>query len=296
MAEPAINKTYVVTGATSGIGRAITEELLEKGMSVIGIGRSSERCEAARDTLAQQYPQGRITYLLADLSLQTAVRGLRPAIEQQLTEWKRPALDGLVNNAGTFTFHRTITGEGFEKQWAVNHLAPFLLTYELLPLLQSAPSARIISVSSGSHFRTSMNWDDLQFKQRYRPLRAYQQSKLANVLFIAELRRRLGSEASITAFAADPGLVNTRIGLKSRSPIARLVWDLIRRRGIQPEESARGIITLLLDQDIHDSPHVYWKHGKPMQPNLKALDAHDGERLWAISVQMCHLESSPGPA
>jgi len=286
-------RTYVVTGATSGIGYAIAEGLLAKGMSVIGIGRSPERCKAAQDTLASRHPQGRAAYLLADLSLQTEVRGLRSAIDHQLVAWKHTTLDGLVNNAGTFTFHRTITGEGFENQWAVNHLAPFLLTHELLPLLQSAPSARVISVSSGSHFRTRMNWDDLQFKQRYPPLRAYQQSKLANVLFIAELRRRLGPDSSITAFAADPGLVNTRIGLKSRSPLARLVWDLIRRRGIQPEESARGIRELLLAPDIVGSPHLYWKHGKPMQPNPQALDPAAGKRLWELSEHMCGLEPRP---
>ena len=238
---------------------------------MIGVGRSEERCQAAETTLAQSFPESCVRYLIADLSLQAKVRTLHPRIEAQLSAWGRAGLDALVNNAGAFTFHRTLSAEGIEMQWAVNHLAPFLLTHELLPLLRAAPSARVITVSSASHYRTTIDWDDVELAHRYNPLRAYQQSKLANVLFTAELRRRLGAASSVYAFAADPGLVNTRIGLKSGSIIARLFWDLRRRSGISPAESARGIAALLMDPDAPAAPDVYWKHGEPVAQILMPL-------------------------
>jgi len=297
MIEPAGTiRTALITGATSGIGRALAEELLRHGMSVIGVGRSEERCQAAETTLAQSFPESCVRYLIADLSLQAKVRTLHPRIEAQLSAWGRAGLDALVNNAGAFTFHRTLSAEGIEMQWAVNHLAPFLLTHELLPLLRAAPSARVITVSSASHYRTTIDWDDVELAHRYNPLRAYQQSKLANVLFTAELRRRLGAASSVHAFAADPGLVNTRIGLKSGSIIARLFWELRRRSGISPAESARGIAALLMDPDAPAAHDVYWKHGEPVAPNPYALDEDAGRRLWELSLSMCSLakESSAG--
>jgi len=281
--------TCVVTGATSGIGRALTEGLLRRGMRVIGVGRSTERCRDTETLLSRTYPQAENAFLIADLSLQSSVRSLPAQIEAQLKAWDCTGLDALVNNAGTFTFHRTLTSEGIETQWAVNHLAPFLLTHELLPLLRQAPAARVVTVSSSSHFRTSINWNNIQLSGLYNPLRAYQQSKLANVLFTVELRRRLGPDSSISAFAADPGLVNTRIGMKSRSLLAHVVWDLRRRSGITPDESAQGIIKLLLNPDAPASADVYWKHGEPMAPNPYAGNADAGRRLWELSIEMCGL-------
>ncbi|MBN2556747.1 MAG: SDR family NAD(P)-dependent oxidoreductase [Anaerolineales bacterium] len=295
MAEPAGTiRTALITGATSGIGRALAEKLLCRGISVIGVGRSEERCQAAEAMLAQSSPAACVRYLVADLSLQADVRTLRPQIEAQLSAWGQAGLDALVNNAGAFTFHRTLTAEGIEMQWAVNHLAPFLLTHELLPLLRAAPSARVVTVSSASHYRTTINWNNVELANRYNPLRAYQQSKLANVLFTMELRRRLGAASCVHAFAADPGLVNTRIGSKSGSILARLVWDLRRRSGISPAESARGIAALLLDPDAPAASDVYWKHGKPVAPNPYALDKDAGRRLWELSLFMCSLAEQGG--
>lgn len=287
-------RTCVVTGATSGIGRALAEGLLNHGIHVIGIGRSLERCQDTERTLGSRFPGARTAFLLADLGQQSQIRALRPQIENRLAAWGVVGLDALVNNAGTFTFYRTVTPDGLEMQFAVNHLAPFLLTHELLPLLHQATAARVITVSSSSHYRTSINWNNIQLSGLYNPLRAYQQSKLANVLFTAELRRRLGNSSSISAFAADPGLVNTRIGMKSRSLLARVFWDLRRRSGITPEESAAGILALLLDPDAPASAEVYWKHGKPVAPNPEALDPQEGSRLWNVSAAMCKLPAHEG--
>lgn len=139
-------------------------------------------------------------------------------------------------------------------QWAVNHLAPFLLTMELLPLLDAAPGGRIITVSSGSHYNTRLNWQDIQLRRRYNPLRAYNQTKLANVLFTLEFNRRYASCSRMRAFAADPGLVNTEIGLKSNSFLARWVWDIRRRGGVTPEFAAQGLVVLATEPNIQESP------------------------------------------
>ena len=238
-------KTFVVTGATSGIGLATAEELARQGAHVIGVGRSAARGQAVAQRLAALNPTGRVTYCTADLACQGDVVALAANIRDLVAAAGRPALDGLVNNAGTFTYWLALTPEGVETQWAVNHLAPFLLTLELLPLLQAAPTARIVTVSSGSHYGTSLNWDDIQLRRRYNGLQAYKQTKVANVLFTTELNRRLGSQSPVRAFAADPGLVNTDIGLKGTPGLVQWIWARRRAVGISAAEAARGIIYLL---------------------------------------------------
>lgn len=285
MTKKVTKKTYVVTGATSGIGLAIMEGLAEKGHDLIGIGRSPERCEKQKVRLYEIYHDNRVEYLVADLSSQADIRQVIKSIELVLTDWNKEGLDGLINNAGTFTYWQKLTSEGFETQWAVNHLAPFLLTNLLLPLLEKKSDTRVITVSSGSHYNTKLNWSNIQGAGRYNPLKAYKHTKLANVLFTAELNRRLRPGSTIRAFAADPGLVNTGIGEKTHSWIAKQIWIRRRKKGIPAAQSAAGIIRLL-DDDLADQSALYWKHGKAKNPNPFALNEDHGWRLWEISAQM----------
>ncbi len=282
-------KLFVVTGATSGIGLAIVRELLKRGQAVIGVGRSETRCADVARQSAESFPDGRLAFEVADLSTQRNVRRLAVDIGRRLDGWGEVGLDGLVNNAGTFTFWQTLTPEGFETQWAVNHLAPFLLTNLLLPRLQAKPEARVVTVSSGSHYGARLDWSDIQRLRHYNPLQVYKQTKLANVLFTAELGRRLGVSSSIRALAADPGLVDTEMGMKVNSRLARWVWSIRRRSGIPAERSAAGIVRLLLDPDVLHSREVYWKHGRPKPPDPAGLDADAARRLWELSAQMCGL-------
>ena len=289
MIEKDTKKTYLITGATSGIGLAIMEELADRGNDLIGIGRSSERCKIQRERLEGIFPDINIEYLVADLSNQNEIRKAVKGINKLLDDWGEDGLDGLINNAGTFTYWQKLTAEGFETQWAVNHLAPFLLTNLLLPLLEKKSNARVITVSSGSHYNAKLNWTDIQGTGRYNPLRSYKHTKLANVLFTAELNRRLGSGSSIRAYAADPGLVNTGIGEKTQSRLAKQIWIQRRKKGIPAAASAAGIIQLL-DDDLEDRSAIYWKHGKSKKPNPFALDKDHGWRLWEISAKMTGLE------
>jgi NAD(P)-dependent dehydrogenase (short-subunit alcohol dehydrogenase family) len=284
-----LNKLYVITGSTSGIGYALAEILLRKGASIIGVGRSTERCERAKQMLMDQVPGATLSYCVGDLAIQAQTREIARDVERVVETWGYGGLDGLINNAGTFTFWQRITSEGFETQWAANHLAPFLLTVELLPLLKRSEKAKIITVSSGSHYNTKMRWDDIQLLKRYNPLQAYKQTKLANVLFTAELNRRLGPESKVRAFAADPGLVNTGMGEKTGSRVAGWYWSFRRKKGIPAEESAAGIAALLLDPSAAERGEIYWKHGSPKAPDPQALDPIAGERLWDMSAKMCGI-------
>jgi NAD(P)-dependent dehydrogenase (short-subunit alcohol dehydrogenase family) len=277
----------VVTGATSGIGLAIAGLLASQGVFVIGVGRSVAGCQAAEKRLRQAHPACQVRYLVADLSLQSEIHALAGQVREILAYEGAVWLDGLINNAGTFTYWLELTPEGFETQWAVNHLAPFLLTHELLPLLQAAPTARVVTVSSASHQGARLNWADIQLRRTYNGLRAYQQTKLANILFTVELNARLGEHATVRAFAADPGLVRTDIGLKHTPTLARWMWKLRRSLGIQPDEAARGLVFLATEAAIQESTEVYWRHCTPRQATPAALDRQAAGRLWQLSARMC---------
>ena len=284
-----MQQTFVVSGATSGIGLAAAEQLAGLGAFVIGTGRSAARCAAAAARLGSAYPRAEVRYLVADLALQAGVLDLAARVRKELAARKIPSLDGLVNNAGTFTYYKSLTPDGFETQWAVNHLAPFLLTYELLPVLAASSAARVVTVSSASHYHTRLRWNDLQLRRGYNGLLAYKQTKLCNVLFTAELRRRLGAGSPVWAFAADPGLVFTDMGFKGNPGLVRWIWSVRRRGGMPPAESARGIVFLATEPSIHNSPEIYWLHGRPKAPSSYALVPEAGRRLWEISAQMCGI-------
>ena len=210
-------KTFVLTGATSGIGLAVANLLAERGAFLIGVGRSTARCAEVESHLRSTHPHAQIEYCVADLSLQEQVRRLAEEIRLKLQSHQAKTLEGLINNAGTFTYQISLTSEMFEMQWAVNHLAPFLLTHELLSLLRAAPGGRVVTVSSGSHYNTRLKWKDLQLKNGYNPLLAYKQSKLANVLFTAELNRRLGNQFSSAGFRSRSRSGLHRPGLERQS-------------------------------------------------------------------------------
>ena len=286
------SKTAIVTGATAGIGLAAATALAAQGAFVIGVGRSAARCLDAEKTILLAQSGAKIKFLLADLSLQSQVRGLASDIKQTLHSAGHTSLDILVNNAGTFSGSYIKTPDGVELTLAVNHIAPFLLTHELLPLLKAAPSGRVITVSSGSHYHTSIDFKHLNAPWIYNGLWAYKVSKMANVLFTLEFNRQM-KDTSVRAFAVDPGLVNTEIGLKTTDPLARLIWQFRRKSGVPPEIPARTILYLACENSVQYSSEGYWYDCHPRKPDPQALRLDNASKLWEISCQMCGL-AEPG--
>ncbi|MGE5529067.1 MAG: SDR family NAD(P)-dependent oxidoreductase [Patescibacteria group bacterium] len=278
-------------GATSGLGLAAARSLTGLGWRVIGVGRAAERCAAAEEAIRKEWPEARVAYFTADLGSQRQVRALAEEIRRFAEAECGGRLDALVNNAAAVTTWYTATEDGYETQFAVNHLAPFLLTRELLPLLKQAETARVITVSSGSHYGTRLHWPDVMYRRGYHCLLAYKQSKLANVLFTAELNRRLGMESNIRAYAVDPGLVDTAIGEKGTGGLVRWFWRLRRRGGAPPEEAARTIVHLAAALRLEDPEAIYWKDCRPKRPSRYAEREDAARRLWELSERLCGVNT-----
>src|SRR5260221_3787732 len=217
------DKTALVTGATSGIGRVTAEQLAARGARLAIVGRSAEKTNATVAAIRQSSGNPAVEGLLADLSRQSEVRALAEQVEERY-----PMLDVLVNNAGGVFANRQETADGLEMTFAVNHLAYFLLTNLLLDNLQAAAAAhgtaRIVNVASGAHQRVpGLDFDDLQSKRHYQMFPVYGASKLANLLFNAELARRLALNGGrVTTNAMHPGLVHTGFGRNNRAWYIRL--------------------------------------------------------------------------
>ncbi len=288
-------KTMVVTGATSGIGLAAARGLAGRGAFVIGVGRTEEHMAAAREDILAQFPAARIVFLPADLSSQRQILTLGALIHKKVQVEGGGKLDVLVNNAGSVANWYTATEDGYELQFAVNHLAPFLLTHELLPALKAAPIGRVITVSSSSHRHGHIHWADVMLRRNYNTLWAYQQSKLANVLFTYEFNRRYGRDSNLRAFVADPGLVNTEIGLKGTSGIVRWIWDRRRKKGTNPDEGAATILFLASDADVGSGHDIYWKKCRPLSPGRNALREEEAARLWELSERLCGIPHTQAP-
>lgn len=283
------NKIAVITGASSGIGFQTALEFCRHGASVIGVARSPQRCEEARLKILSACPDAKILFLIADLSRQSEIHRLATEINQTLQQQGTVGLDILVNNAGLFMDKLVSTEDGIETTIAVNHMAPFLLSMLLLPRLSACPDSRIITVSSGSHYRTWLNPEHLRRPLIFNSLWAYKVSKLANILFSLEFNHRQNGCAP-HAFAVDPGLVNTDIGLKGTGALARFVWRQRQKAGVDPAIPAATILTVACDPEAPTSGAVYWYLSAPRQPSRTALDSELAERLWQESSRLCGLE------
>ncbi len=274
----------VVTGATSGIGREVARTLAAEGMRVVGVGRSKERCRQAERDVRDSTGNARVDFLPADLSSLEEIKRLADEIIAAV-----PRVDVLVNNVGCFTFRRMLSVDGMEMQLAVNWLAAFALTGLLMPRLQRSGGARIVNLSSGSHYAGRMHWEDLGLRRGYRGLKAYDQSKLAMVLFTAELARRFTGPGSPVACAVDPGLVKTEIAAKSSNAVVRLAWKIRTRKGISAADAADSVAwcaTGATSDFRRGLSGSYWKERTERQPSAEARNPSAGRRLWQAGEQL----------
>ncbi len=268
-------KVFLVTGANAGIGRATAERLAASGGTVVLLCRDLARGDAARREIIAATGNPRVELLIADLSSQ---RQIREVAAEFLSRHDR--LDLLINNAAVLTRRRQLTEDGLELQFAVNHLAPFLLTQLLLDLLKRSVPARVITVSSEAHRGGRIDFGDLQGARSYRGLRAYRQSKLANILFTRELSRRLQG-TGVTANAVHPGAVATRL-LFTGWRFARLVWPFLRK----PGRGADPSIYLALSPEVTGVSGRYFVDHRPVEPSARACDPEAAKRLWEISEEL----------
>lgn len=287
--EHVTDRSIVVTGATAGIGFQTALDFAASGAYVIGVGRSPQRCTEATNKIRFHIPDARVEFLTADLSSQQQVRGLASQIDQLLEKNHFKALNVLVNNAGVYMGKKEMTTDGIETTFAVNHLAPFLLTHLLLPVLEKSPESRVITVSSESHFHTLINPEHAANPSLFFGLTAYKVSKLANILFSIELNR-LRAGKPPRAFAVDPGLVNTEIGMKDTGGLAKLVWQQRKQLGVSPEVPSATILHLANEREVLDSSDIYWRESKPKQPSRAALDPKLARRLWKVSCKLCGIK------
>lgn len=276
-------KTVVITGATSGIGFAVCRELAATGYSIIGVGRSEENCQKALALLKQSNPDASIKFFCADLMQQAAVVQVASDIKDYIINCCGGRLYALINNAGCVKSWYTTTQDGYEQQFALNHLAPFLLTYSLLPYLRDG--GRVLITSSNSHKMMRIHWKDVMFRRGYNPLLAYKQSKLCNMLFAYGLNDRY-AHMGIHAYGIDPGLVATDIGLKETGSLVRLIWKLRKNSGVQPDVPAKTY-KWILDQEVAPDGLYYYLCKKT--EHSSQVTKENADRLWALSEQLCGI-------
>jgi NAD(P)-dependent dehydrogenase (short-subunit alcohol dehydrogenase family) len=277
-------RTVLVTGGTAGIGKATALGLAAMGAHLAITGRDRGRAEdAAREIRAAG--GGNVDVFVADLSSQPEVRRLADEVLQRL-----PRIDALFNNAGGYWNTRHITADGLERTFAVNHLAPFLLTSLLLGRLKHSAPARVVTVSSNMQAIGRIDFDDLQGERSYSGARAYNQSKLANVLFTYELARRLEA-TSVTANALHPGVVRTSFGAEDPSGVQRLFTPFMRPFMKTPAQGAATSVHLAAAPALEQMTGRYFANSKPKRSSQRSYDNAAAARLWHVSTDLVN----PGP-
>ncbi len=277
-------KACMVTGANSGIGKATALGLAQMGANVVMVARDRARGEVAQNEVKAKSGNNSVDLLVADLSSQQSIRQLVEDFKQHYKQ-----LHVLINNAGVFMLTRRETVDGLEITFAVNYLAPFLLTNLLLDVLKASAPARIVNVSSEAHENGYIKMDDLQAKKNYRPFRAYGQSKLALVMFTYELARRLQG-TGVTANCLHPGFVATNIGQSGVVPVARPVAKFVLSfLGISPEEGAKTSIYLATSTDVEDVTGKYFVKSVISRSAPISYDESLQRQLWEESAKLVKL-------
>ena len=281
-----VGKTVLITGGTGGIGKAIAEGLARLGARVGIVGRDLGRARTAAAEITATTGNSAVDAYAADLSAQAEVRRLAGEV---LAAY--PRLDVLINNVGGFWATRHVTADGLEHTFAVNHLAPFLLTALLLERLKASAPARIVTVSSGAHAAGRIDFDDLQGEHSYSGPRAYSQSKLANVMFTYELARRLEG-SGVTATVLHPGVVRSAFGAEDPAPWQRVLLPLARPFMKTRARGAATSVYLASSPDVEGVTGRYYANGKARSSSKDSYDTAAAARLWRTSEQLVGLPAN----
>ena len=278
-AETVDGKVIFITGGTSGIGKAAATNLAALGAWVVVTGRSRERGESAVEEIIRDSGGGQASLMLADLSSQSEVRELAEKFTQRYDR-----LDVLINNAGVVNSKRVETEDGIEGTLAVNHLAPFLLTNLLLDLFKRSAPSRIVTVSSEARRGAKIDFDDLQSEHRYKGLRVYGMTKLANILFTYELAERVRG-SGVVANCLHPGAVNTRFASNNRGIMA-VLFRLLKPFMRSPGQGADTAVWLAAAPEAGEISGQYLVDREVISSVEDPHDEAARKRLWAVSEEL----------
>jgi NAD(P)-dependent dehydrogenase (short-subunit alcohol dehydrogenase family) len=277
--HPMIGKLVLITGATSGIGEAAARELAARGAAIVVVARDRHRGEQTLARIRAATGNEQPELLVGDLAVQGDARRVAGEFRE-----RHDRLDVLINNAGGVFGSRRLTADGLELTFALDHLAYFLLTHELLDVLKASAPSRIVSTSSDASARGSIDFDDLQLERGYRPFRAYANAKLANILFTFELARRLEG-SGVTANCLHPGFVRTGFGAGLGAPL-RLGTRAAQLFARRPEKGAETLVYLASSPAVAGMTGTYFFDKQPKTPPAAAVDLVLARRLWAVSEQL----------
>lgn len=279
-------KIVMVTGATSGIGKITAEELARMGATVIAVGRDPGRSEEAIRDIKAKSGSADVHLLLGDFASQRSIRKLA---EDFKARWDK--LHVLVNNAGVSPARRTVTEDGLETTFAVNHLGYFLLTNLLLDVLKASAPSRIVNVSSAAHKQGRIDFDDLQGEKGWSMFRAYSTSKLANILFTVELARRLEG-TGVTANSLHPGVIpGTSLARDMPKALVKVLETIAKIFFFwtSPEQGARTSIYLASSPDVAGVTGKYFVKSAEARSSKASVDAEAAARLWKVSEELTKL-------
>jgi retinol dehydrogenase-12 len=281
-------KTVVVTGASDGIGRAAVRQYAAAGATVVMVGRNEAKTRAAAQAIMTESGRRDITWEIADLSRQEAVRELATRLLSS-----HPVIDVLANNAGAMFLERQVTSDGLEQTFALNHLSYFTLALHLLPALAAAAAtrgpARIVNVSSRAHENARPDLDDLQLTRGFGGWRAYANSKLFNIWFTDALARRL-DPAHIVVQAMHPGVVSTRFATNN-GRVGRLLRGLMDVVSVTAEKGADTLVWLSHASESAAHPGAYWVKRARKTPSRLARNIDMAEALWTQSAALAHVNA-----
>ncbi len=273
------NKICVITGATDGIGKEAAYSLARQGARLLIHGRDPDKGARALAQIKARSGNPQIEFLQADFGSLADVRRLAAALME-----RTPHIDVLINNAGAMFVNRAVSKDGYELTFAVNHLAPFLLTHLLLDTLKSGSQVRIVTTASQAHRGAALDFDDLQAVRKYSAMGAYGRSKLANILFTRALAQRLEG-SSVTATCLHPGFVRTSI-VRNMGVIPRSVFGLMSPFIRSPQKGAQTLVYLATSGAVQGASGGYYFDCQLTHPSPAAQDDAVAERLWQVSAKL----------
>jgi len=278
------NKNILITGATAGIGLETAKSLAKKGGNIYIVARTISKAKLAVEEIKKCSGNERIGFFVADLSSQKEIRKLAEEVKAKLN-----TLDVLINNAGATFQHFRLSEDNIEMSFATNHLSYFLLTNLLLDLIKKSENGRIVIVASDSHYRGTLDFDDLNMTTNFNGLKAYERSKLCNVLFTLELAERLKG-SGVTINALHPGRVKTDIGSKNSGLLYKIGWTFFKIfSSISIEKGAETSIYLADSEEVKDITGKYFADNKQKWHSRYSQTPGLKEKLWEVSVKLTSL-------